>query len=59
MSWLPGRDLDLPTVPAVYELEGRQYIAVTVAAGNSPTVSRELNNEPQAPGSYMVFALPE
>jgi quinoprotein glucose dehydrogenase len=40
---------DLPAsaegVPAVYEIAGREYIALCVAAGNGP-------------GAYMVFALP-
>jgi quinoprotein glucose dehydrogenase len=42
-------ETDLPAasegVPAVYEIAGREYIAVCVAAGNGP-------------GSYITFALP-
>jgi quinoprotein glucose dehydrogenase len=42
-------ETDLPTsaegVPAVYEIGGREYIALCVAAGNGP-------------GAYIVFALP-
>jgi len=42
-------ETDLPAsaegVPAVYEIGGREYIALCVAAGNGP-------------GAYMVFALP-
>jgi quinoprotein glucose dehydrogenase len=43
-------EMDLPAgaegVPAVYELNGRQYIAICAAAGDGP-------------GSYMAFALPQ
>ena len=56
-------ETDLPAasegVPAVYELGGRQYIALSVAAGNSPVVGRPQQETQPAPGAYMVFALPE
>lgn len=56
-------ETDLPAaaegVPTVYALDGRQYVAISVAAGNSPTVSAEGGPGAPPPGSYMVFALPE
>ena len=50
-------------VPAVYELGGREYIAICAAAGNGPQVT--LPGSPAAPaappaqGSYIAFALPK
>ena len=56
---------DLPTgaegVPAVYEIAGREYIALCVAAGAGGSPIRLDAGKPAAPpgpGSYRVFALP-
>ena len=56
---------DLPTgaegVPAIYEIAGREYIALCVAAGaGNPPVRIDTGKPaaPPGPGSYMVFALP-
>jgi quinoprotein glucose dehydrogenase len=58
---------DLPNgsdgIPAVYEVGGREYIALCVAAGNGYLAQRVKNGDqpvpPVGPGSYMVFALPK
>ena len=56
---------DLPTgaegVPAIYEIAGREYIVLCVAAGagNPPVrIGTGRPAAPPGPGSYMVFALP-
>jgi quinoprotein glucose dehydrogenase len=56
---------DLPTgaegVPAVYDIAGRQYIALCAAAGDgNPAVRIDSGKPPvpPGPGSYVVFALP-
>jgi quinoprotein glucose dehydrogenase len=46
-------------VPAVYEVGGRQYIAVCVAAGNGLFPQRVGKQTDPGPGQYMVFALPK
>jgi len=47
-------------VPAVFELGGREYIAVCAAQGNGPAVSINGFNETAQPaGAYVVFALPK
>ena len=49
-------------VPAVYEIGGREYLALCVAAGDGlfPThVDAGKPAVPPGPGSYMVFALPK
>jgi glucose dehydrogenase len=58
-------ETDLPAgaegVPAVYEIGGREYIALCAAAGESnPPVRMDAGKPPAAPGqgAYMVFALP-
>ncbi len=52
---------DLPAaqegVPAVYEVDGRQYVAVPV--GGNGLFSGGLQLPEPGPGQYMVFALPE
>jgi len=48
-------------VPAMYEVGGRQYLAVCVAGGNGLMAGRGSPDKPApapGPGSYMVFALP-
>jgi hypothetical protein len=47
-------------VPAVYEIDGREYIAVCAAQGNGPTVNLPGAAKPETPprNSYVVFALP-
>jgi quinoprotein glucose dehydrogenase len=48
-------------VPAVYEVDGRQYIVVPVAGGNGLFPQRVgVTGPPQAPppGQYVTFALP-
>jgi quinoprotein glucose dehydrogenase len=44
-------------VPAVYAVDGRQYIALPV--GGTGLFSQGLRQEEPGPGQYMVFALPE
>jgi quinoprotein glucose dehydrogenase len=52
---------DLPSasegVPAIYEVGGREYLAVCVAAGNGMMAPRGQPLSPAAPGAYMIFAL--
>ena len=46
-------------IPSTYEIDGRQYLALAVAAGNGlfpPTVDTGL---PPPQRLYMVFALPQ
>jgi len=58
---------DLPNgsdgIPAIYEMGGREYIALCVAAGNGYLAQRVKNGDQPlpalGPGSYMVFALPK
>jgi quinoprotein glucose dehydrogenase len=47
-------------VPAVYEIGGREYIALCAAVGESNPPIRIDGGKPEAPavGSYLVFALP-
>jgi glucose dehydrogenase len=64
-------DKDLPAgsegVPAVYEVAGREYVAICVAAGNGQAAARIATDNtatgkppvPPAAGQYMVFALPK
>ena len=57
----------LPTgsdgIPAVYEVGGREYLALCVAGGDGYLAPRTPNGQtpanPPGPGSYMVFALPK
>jgi quinoprotein glucose dehydrogenase len=53
---------DLPAasegVPAVYEVNGRQYLAVSVG-GTGLFPPRIPGQPPPGPGQYMVFALPK
>jgi quinoprotein glucose dehydrogenase len=47
-------------VPAVFEMGGREYIAVCAAQGNGPAVSLPgFTQTPQTAGAYVVFALPK
>ena len=52
---------DLPAasegVPAVYQVNGRQYIAIAV--GGNGLFSQQLTLPEPGPGQYMVFALPQ
>jgi quinoprotein glucose dehydrogenase len=50
-------DLDAATegVPAVYSVEGRQYVAIAVGGGG--LFSQGLGQAEPGPGKYMVFAL--
>jgi quinoprotein glucose dehydrogenase len=46
-------------VPAVYEIAGREYIALCAAAGDGDLhIDTDQPAAPPGPGSYMVFALP-
>jgi quinoprotein glucose dehydrogenase len=48
-------------VPALYEIGGREYIALCAAEGESnPPIRIETGKPPEAPAqrSYLVFALP-
>ena len=44
-------------VPAVYEVDGREYLALCVAGGSGMMAGR--GGPAAGPGSYMVFALPK
>ena len=47
-------------IPATYEIDGRQHIALPVAAGTGLFPPRlEPGESPSQDRSYMVFALPE
>jgi quinoprotein glucose dehydrogenase len=49
-------------VPAVYEIDGREYIAVCAAQGNGPNVTLpgSVKGADRAfQNSYVVFALPK
>ena len=52
---------DLPAasegVPAVYQVNGRQYLAIAV--GGNGLFSQQLGLPEPGPGQYMVFALPQ
>jgi quinoprotein glucose dehydrogenase len=61
-------EFDLPSaaegVPAVYEVDGREYIAICAAAGNGPTVTLPGVNPAAGPaqpaaGAYIAFVLPK
>jgi len=45
-------------IPATYEIGGRQYLAVPVAAGAGLFAPRIDNGLPPPERLYMVFALP-
>jgi glucose dehydrogenase len=45
-------------VPAVYEVNGREYVAVCVGGPSAGTRPAGRNEAPQSPGEYVVFALP-
>ena len=55
-------DYDLPNVsegvPAVYEIGGREYIALCVGGGQLMQPRSFSSLPAAAPGAYMVFALP-
>ena len=60
-----GSGVELPAgaegVPALYEIGGREYIALCAAEGESnPPIRIETGKPPEAPAqrSYLVFALP-
>lgn len=47
-------------VPAVYEIAGREYIALCAAAGDGDLhIDTDKPAVPPGPGSYMFFALPK
>jgi glucose dehydrogenase len=46
-------------VPAMYEVAGRQYLALCVSGGNGLMARGILAPQPGAAGQYMVFALPK
>ena len=56
-------EYDLPNVsegiPAVYEVGGREYLALCVAGGQLMQPRSFNSLPPAAPGAYMVFALPK
>ena len=56
-------EYDLPNVsegiPAVYEVGGREYIALCVAGGQTMQPRSFNTLAPAAPGAYMVFTLPK
>jgi len=56
-------ETDLPAgaegVPAVYEIDGREYIALCAASETNPPVRIDAGKPPApAKGAYLVFALP-
>ncbi|HEV3330290.1 MAG TPA: hypothetical protein VG096_04870 [Bryobacteraceae bacterium] len=62
-SWQVLWEKDLPRgsegVPAVYEIAGREYIVLCVAAADGRLkIESGKPPVPSGPGSYMVFALP-
>jgi glucose dehydrogenase len=48
-------------IPAIYEVGGREYLAVCVAAGNGMMAAKVEDDSaaPPAAGAYMTFALPK
>ncbi len=56
--WEYPMDAAVEGVPAVYQIDGRQYITFPVAAGNGSFGLRIGQPDP-APGQYVTFALPE
>ncbi|HEV3197752.1 MAG TPA: pyrroloquinoline quinone-dependent dehydrogenase [Bryobacteraceae bacterium] len=49
-------------IPAIYEIGGREYLAVCVAAGNGIMAARVDGDSPASPpaaGAYIAFALPK
>jgi len=55
---------DLPrgteALPAMYSVNGRQYLVVCATAGlRWGNASHDADDEPNGPGAYVVFALPE
>jgi glucose dehydrogenase len=58
-------EYDLPAapegVPAVYQMDGREYIAVPVGGGSvfQPRAAASKPLPPAGPGQYIVFALPK
>ena len=58
-------EYDLPAaqegVPAVYQVDGREYIVVPVGAGSvfQPRAAPGKPLPPAGPAQYMVFALPK
>ena len=56
--WEYPMDAAVEGVPAVYRIDGRQYITFPVAAGNGSFGLRIGQPDP-APGQYVTFALPE
>jgi quinoprotein glucose dehydrogenase len=55
--WEYGLPAASEGVPAVYEVDGRQYVAIAVGGAGflAPRIS---NQAPPGPSQYMVFALP-
>jgi glucose dehydrogenase len=54
-------EIDLPAasegVPAIYEVDGKQYIVIAV--GGDGLFAPQLGQTPPGPSQYMAFALPE
>jgi quinoprotein glucose dehydrogenase len=46
-------------VPAIYEVGGRQFVAICAAAGNGPDSGPGPRQGPTSPGAYIAFALPK
>jgi glucose dehydrogenase len=56
--WERQMEAAVEGIPAVYEVDGRQYITFPVASGNGSFGLRIGQPDP-APGQYVTFALPE
>jgi quinoprotein glucose dehydrogenase len=56
MLWRFGLPAASEGVPAVYQVNGRQYVAIAV--GGNGLFSQQLDQPEPGPGQYMVFALP-
>jgi quinoprotein glucose dehydrogenase len=56
-------EADLPSaaegVPAVYEVGGREYLALCAAGNNGLTPPRLTPAGPAPQGAYIVYALPQ
>ena len=58
--WETGLPAGAEGVPAIYEINGREYIALCAASDTNPPVRIDSGKPamPAAKGSYLVFALP-
>ena len=57
MLWEYGLPAASEGVPAVYDVNGRQYVAIPVGGAGFMAI-KVLSQPPPGPSQYMVFALP-